>query len=304
MVQKVLHNEIIDKYKINRCIPVIQKNKNKNKNNKKIHGGFFNNTYYLFGYVIIGLIVALVTYYSTKSSYRWMIFFVIPILVIIPIVYYLINNSVSNINSKKPNTIYEIFIFSILIFLVFIIINIIVYLLVISTDGSESMKSLKKLKLDDLKPINILYDYSNNYKDKLNNTQPNKNVDEDYFDLNNFVKPPIINQENIISIKDATINQNNPSNNLNNSSNNLNIPQFGFNSLRTNIFDNKIKVVEKDIYNSNDYFNNNPTNLKNKLIKYFRPIVAQMGKNKRYFITFEVDETTIANSFLALLFKF
>ena len=290
MVQKILHNEIIDKYKINRCIPVIQKNKNKNKNNKKIHGGFFNNTYYLFGYVIIGLIVALVTYYSTKSSYRWMIFFVIPILVIIPIVYYLINNSVSNINSKKPKTIYEIFIFSILIFLVFIIINIIVYLLVISTDGSESMKSLKKLKLDDLKPIN--------------NTQPNKNVDEDYFDLNNFVKPPIINQENIISIKDATINQNNPSNNLNNSSNNLNIPQFGFNSLRTNIFDNKIKVVEKDIYNSNDYFNNNPTNLKNKLIKYFRPIVAQMGKNKRYFITFEVDETTIANSFLALLFKF
>ena len=240
MVQKILHNEIIDKYKINRCIPVIQKNKNKNKNNKKIHGGFFNNTYYLFGYAIIGLIVALVTYYSTKSSYRWMIFFVIPILVIIPIVYYLINNSVSNINSKKPNTIYEIFIFSILIFLVFIIINIIVYLLVISTDGSESMKSLKKLKLDDLKPINILYDYSNNYKDKLNNTQPNKNVDEDYFDLNNFVKPPIINQENIISIKDATINQNNPSNNLNNSSNNLNIPQFGFNSLRTNIFDNKI----------------------------------------------------------------
>ena len=60
------------------------------------------------------------------------------------------------------------------------------------------------------------------------------------------------------------------------------------------IFDNRIKVVDKDIYEENEYFKTRPEELVKKLKKYFQYIYDKT--EKRHFIAFEIRKEDIVNT--------
>jgi hypothetical protein len=339
MVQKILDNEIINKYKINRCIPKIPKKK---INNNLIGGqpqtfsevlstqpsfwiwwyvranlyfiitvvgGFLINAYYknygvTFIFVMFCICLLSLDYYTfvykytelgKKDTLRDKIL-------------YLILGSDANITQF-----HKIIFFAVLIFLVFIIINISIILLIKLLDGDRD-SSLKKLKLSRLTPLNILADNSENTKQFYNNIgvgkgqlvngqRTNITVDKDYFDLNNFIKPFLVKKENTVS-QDAGIifNPNNigapgqviPAQGAMAGANAALINIGQGNNNQGSIFDNRIKVVEKDIYQENEYFKSNPLRLTQKLKKYFQYIYDKTSK--RHFIAFEIKKEDVSNT--------
>ena len=163
--------------------------------------------------------------------------------------------------------------------------------------------------------MNILLDNSETTKDVFNRagqgagqsvgnppTRTNITVDKDYFDLNNFIKPALIKKENTIS-QDAGIIFN--ANNINqpgavNQGQAQGVPNAALinigtgNNTQGSIFDNRIKVVEKDIYKENEYFKTHPHELVEKLKKYFQYIYDKTSK--RHFIAFEIKKQDIVNT--------
>lgn len=338
MVQKIIDNEIIDRYKINRCIPTIPKIKN--KSNRIVKGGSSStvgddlyipsgNVLFIIFYIIILILVNYYLFANNSISNIWIL--IINQINFIIIIYYIYNyiyssssykeedsmkNKILNIilgEERKITKIHQIILISIIVFILLVVITISARVLLWLISGKDKNNCLKDLKLENLKPINILLNNSTDNKTILNNQGsllPTPiNVNNDYFDLKHFVKPPSINKENTISADAGVIfNPNNPgapgvpvgpipapggvTTGV------INIGTAGNN--QGSLFDNRIKVVEKDIYSDNDYFDTRPTELKNKLKKYFRYIFEP--KQKRHFLTFEVDGKDIGNTFLSNIF--
>lgn len=337
MVQKIIDNEIIDRYKINRCIPNIQKKEN--KSNRIVKGGSSStvgddlyvpsgNVLFIIFYIIILILVNYYLFAKDSISKVW-ILIINQINLIILIIYwynYIYLSYEDNENSwktwilnivlgeeRKITKIHQLILISIIVFVLLVIITISARVLLWLISGKDKGSCLKDLKLDNLKPINILSDNSDNNKALLNNQgallQTPINVNNDYFDLEHFMKPPSINKENTISADAGIIfNPNNPgapgvpvgpipapggvTTGV------INIGTAGNN--QGSLFDNRIKVVEKDIYTENNYFNNRPLELQNKLKKYFRYIFEP--KQKRHFLTFEINKNDLGSTFLSNIF--
>ena len=336
MVQKILDNEIINKYKINRCIPKIPK---KTINNNLTGGDKIGDTllsiitdmpwfwwrlnFYVFVLVVGGLIIQI-----TFNYIGYTCLFIIFCTMWIIADWYFSVYKVSEL--KKKNSLQEqilyyilgsdakltqfhtVIIFSVLIFLIFIIINISVILLIKLLEGDKDT-CLKKLKLSRLEPVNILSDNSITTRDFYNDIgvgqgwdrktrqQYDLTVNKDYFDLNSFIKPFLVEKENTVS-QDAGVifNPNNigaqgqviPAAGAGVNAALINIGQG--NNNQGSIFDNRIKVVEKDIYNENEYFKSRPSELTDKLKKYFQYIYDKT--NKRHFIAFEIKKDDVVNT--------
>jgi len=177
-------------------------------------------------------------------------------------------------------------------------------------DGNNN-KCLKYLNLDRLTSLNILPDNSLDTKNVLDNEGQQQNpeitVNKDYFDLINFIKPAIIEKENTVAQEAGIIfnpanpgipgNVVNPNIPANNSTSLINIGTN--NNNQGSIFDNRIKVVEKDIYKENDFFKFNSKELKNKLKKYFQYVYD--NTNKSHYIIFKLKQSDIVNTPYGLL---
>ena len=341
MVQKILDNEIINKYKINRCIPTIPKKKinnnliggvpieNPDADNTineilRFPGFWWRMNFYIFVTLLGGILVQSI--YTNKGLTFITIGFCI---FIIFFDWYFSVYKYSELDKKntlqekilyfilgsdaKITQFHKIIFFSVLIFVVFIIINISIILLIKLLEGDKDT-CLKNLKLTRLRPLNILSDNSRTTRDYYNNRGvgrgPVKNgqrtdltVDKDYFDLNNFIKPFIIRKENTVS-QDAGIifNPNNigapgqvnpaPAAAVGANAALINIGQG--NNNQGSIFDNRIKVVEKDIYQENEYFKEHPLRLTQKLKEYFQYIYDKTSK--RHFIAFEIKKDDVVNT--------
>lgn len=339
MVQKILNNEIIDKYNVNRCIPTISKK----KINNNLTGGdktgdtllsvitdlpwfWWRLNFYVFVSVLGGLTIQF-TYNRIGYTSLFIIFCTMWIIGDWYFGVYKVSELKKN-NSLQEQILYyilgsdakltqfhNVIIFSVLIFLIFIIINISVILLIKLLEGDKKT-CLKKLKLARLTPLNILPDNSITTRDYYNRLGRgrgqgrNQNgqrlditVDEDYFDLNNFIKPFLINKENTVS-QDAGIIFNPNNIGAPGQVNQAPVPAAGANAALINIgqgnnnqgsiFDNRIKVVEKDIYQENEYFKKNPLRLTQKLKKYFQYIYD--NTEKRHFIAFEIKKDDVVNT--------
>lgn len=327
MVQKILNNEILNTYKLNRCIP-------KSINNKNLKGGdtilsnllSFNQILFIIHMMILLLIIFYQLY--KKINIKYILFTsVIGFLIVILYYYFKIhlNNDIENTDkksiknrilsiilgeNKKITQVHSIIFFSVSVFIIFIIINIGAILLVKLIDGNNN-KCLKYLNLDRLTSLNILPDNSLDTKNLLDNEGQQQNpeitVNKDYFDLINFIKPPIIEKENTVAqeagiifnpanpgIPGNVVNPNVPSNN------NASLINIGTNNNNQgSIFDNRIKVVEKDIYKENDFFKFNSKELKNKLKKYFQYVYD--NTNKSHYIIFKLKQSDIVNTPYGLL---
>ena len=331
MVQKILDNEIINKYKVNRCIPTIPKKTiNNNLNGGALFGFPFGVYKYIFLFSCLILIgVGLKASPSLNMSWEKISLVLLIGTVLIFIEWFINEYSVKSLNKEtslqekilyfilgtdaKITQFHKVIFFSVLVFLTFIIINISAILLIKLLKG-DSDNCLKNLKLSRLSPLKILSDNSENTKDILNRNgvgrgpvgnppQPtNITVDNDYFDLNNFIKPPLVKKESTVS-QDAGIIFN--PNNINQPGVvNQGQPQGGPNAALINIgtgnntpgsiFDNRIKVVDKDIYEENEYFKTRPEELVKKLKKYFQYIYDKT--EKRHFIAFEIRKEDIVNT--------
>ena len=328
MVQKILDNQILNTYKLNRCIP-------KSINNKNLKGGdtilsnlpSFNQTLFII-YMMILLLIIFYQLYK-KINIKYILFTsVIGFLIVILYYYFKIhlnNNNIENTDkksiknrilsiilgeNKKITQLHSIIFFSVSVFIIFIIINIGAILLVKLIDGNNN-KCLKYLNLDRLTSLNILPDNSLDTKNLLDNEGQQQNpeitVNKDYFDLINFIKPPIIEKENTVAqeagiifnptnpgIPGNIVNPNVPANN------NASLINIGTNNNNPgSIFDNRIKVVEKDIYKENDFFKFNSKELKNKLKKYFQYVYD--NTNKSHYIIFKLKQSDIVNTPYGLL---
>tara|TARA_Y100000741_G_scaffold345026_2_gene310136 strand:+ start:610 stop:1662 length:1053 start_codon:yes stop_codon:yes gene_type:complete len=341
MVQKILDNEIINKYKINRCIPTIPKK----KINNNLTGGFLigdnpdadNVLNLMFGWPwfwyrlnLYIILIAIAGFFIYKNYGQGLTFLFVAFCIFgISIDWYYRVYKFTELSKKdtlqdkilyfilgsdaKIKTFHKIIFFSVLIFVVFIIINISIILLIKLLEGDKDT-CLKNLRLSRLRPLNILPDNSETTRDYYNNRgvgqgpvkngqHTNLTVDKDYFDLNNFIKPFIIRKENTVS-QDAGIIFN---------PNNIDVPgqvnpapaaAAGANAALINIgqgnnnqgsiFDNRIKVVEKDIYQENEYFKANPLRLTQKLKEYFQYIYDKTSK--RHFIAFEIKKDDVVNT--------
>lgn len=338
MVQKILENEIINKYKVNRCIPRIPK---KIINNNLTGGDKTGDTllsvitdmpwfwwrlnFYVFVSVLGGLTIQF-TYNHRGYTALFIIFCTMWIIgdwyfgvykvselkkknsLQEQILYYILGSD------AKLTQFHTVIIFSVLIFLIFIIINISVILLIKLLEGNKDT-CLKNLKLSRLTPLNILPDNSIDTKDFYNRIglgqglnrrtgqQYDITVDKDYFDLNNFIKPFIISKENTVA-QEAGIIFNPNDIGAAGQVNQGPVPGAGVNAALINIgqgnnnqgsiFDNRIKVVEKDIYQENEYFKTNPLKLTEKLKKYFQYIYDKT--EKRHFIAFEIKKDDVVNT--------
>jgi len=348
MVQKILNNEIIDKYKVNRCIP----KKPEKIINNNLKGGSIGNSaifnmdrsIFTFGLrtLVICVSIILIGFLLTVNpnnifgagEISWnKIIVVILVGMCIIIIDWFINVSQDTSLDKKDDslqnkilysilgseakitTFHTVILFSVAAFIIFIIINILAILLIKLLKG-DSDTCLKNLKLSRLKPLHILPDNSVDTQNALNQNgigrgpldgnppqRTNITVDKDYFDLNNFIKPALVTKENTVSQNAGIIF--NPNNiNVPGQVNQPPVPAAGANAALINIgqgnnnqgsiFDNRIKVVEKDIYQENKYFKTQPLALTQKLKKYFQYIYDKT--EKRHFIAFEITKSDIVNT--------
>lgn len=342
MVQKILDNEIIHKYKVNRCIPTIPKK----KINNNLTGGFpigknpdSNNvlnlmfgwswfTYRLIFYIIIAFLGGLTVQIKYKHLGLTAMFIGFWIISAVVDWYYRVYKF-SELGKKdtiqeqilhlilgsdyKITQFHRIIFFSVLVFLIFMFINISAILLIKLLEGDKDT-CLKNLKLARLTPLHILSDNSEDtkrYYDRQGIDQgrtrtgerTNITVDKDYFDLNSFIKPFLVKKENTVS-QDAGIIFNPNNIGAPGQVNQAPAPVPGANAALINIgqgnnnqgsiFDNRIKVIEKDIYQENEYFKANPLQLTEKLKKYFQYIYDKT--EKRHFIAFEIKKDDVVNT--------
>ena len=343
MVQKILNNEIIDKYKVNRCIP---KKPEKIINNNLIGGlpigedsGTLAISFLPFGYRVIVISIFLIllgfvlkanpnNLFGAGEISNGKVVLVILVGVCIIIIDWFINVSQDTSLDKKDDslqnkilysilgseakitTFHTVILFSVAAFIIFIIINILAILLIKLLKG-DSDTCLKNLKLSRLKPLHILPDNSVDTQNALNQNgigrgpldgnppqRTNITVDKDYFDLNNFIKPALVTKENTVSQNAGIIF--NPNNiNVPGQVNQPPVPAAGANAALINIgqgnnnqgsiFDNRIKVVEKDIYQENKYFKTQPLALTQKLKKYFQYIYDKTEKRQYKIKDYIVD---------------
>jgi len=317
-------DRIVNKYKINRCIHT------KNLNKKEtIRGGrtFWDNipsykqTLYII-YIFCSILFLLYLRFVQKFNFislGLISALIILLAVIIVWTYDVSSGKESWIDSifrlvigdkKKKTQLHSIIFFTIIVFIVFTTLYLTAILLIYLIEGG-TQTSLKDLKLDTIKPLNILPDNlieTKNLYDRLGTGQnPQITVDKDYFDINNFIKPGVIEKEGIVS-QDAGIifNPNNPG-----APGAVAVPQAGApaaslinigtsNNNSGSIFDNRIKVVEKDIYNVNNYFRENPGQLRRKLEKYFRYIYDKTTRS--HLIIFKLNKSDIVNTPYGTLF--
>ena len=318
MVKKILDNKIINTYKINRHISEKQEKKIKKKGGSIL---FSWNTGIIILCIVLLILLGVGLKVNNYSIYK--IFGIITIIVIVLglLYWYIYKYKLKNVynkedsleyktlyyilgNTSRITNLHRIIFFSATIFIIIIIICA-SSILLIQSFNNDGSNCLKKLKIDELKPLNILLDNSEKHKniiDKQGNTQtPPIRVNTDYFDLNNFIKPSVVRSENIISEEGGILYNPNAAPGAAPGAAPvaaavpalINISGTGNNS-QGSMFDNRIKVTEKDIYIKNDYFKTNPEALITKLKKYFKYIFDKT--NKRHFIIFELKKEDVINT--------